>query len=88
MIGCITTVLLLNLSFYQFIQSKGYINKLCTHGSFFFTIIGGTGLVLLSVLDNISHHLTHDICVTVFMSVSHSMLRLRRASLTVSVLDS
>ncbi|CAG8182365.1 unnamed protein product [Penicillium salamii] len=67
MIGCITTVLLLNLSFYQFIQSKGYINKLCTHGSFFFTIIGGTGLVLLSVLDNISHHLTHDICVTVFI---------------------
>lgn len=67
MIGCITTVLLLNLSFYQFIQNKGYVNKLCTHASFFFTVLGSTGLILLSVFDNIDHHITHDVFVTIFM---------------------
>ncbi|KAJ5308769.1 hypothetical protein N7508_004148 [Penicillium antarcticum] len=67
MIGCITTVLLLNLSFYQFIQNKGYVNKLCTHASFFFTVLGSTGLILLSVFDNIDHHLTHDVFVTIFI---------------------
>ncbi|KAJ5758127.1 Frag1/DRAM/Sfk1 [Penicillium nucicola] len=67
MIGCITTVLLLNLSFYQFIQSRGYVNKLCTHASFFFTVIGSTGLILLSVFDNIDHHFTHDVFVTIFI---------------------
>ncbi|KAJ5996143.1 hypothetical protein N7499_007542 [Penicillium canescens] len=67
MIGCITTVLLLNLSFYQFIQNKGYVNKLCTHASFFFTVLGSTGLILLSVFDNIDHHITHDVFVTIFI---------------------
>lgn len=69
MIGSITTVLLINLSFYQFVQTKGYVNKLCTHGSWLFTVIGSIGLIMLSVLDNIAHHFTHDVCVTVFMSV-------------------
>jgi hypothetical protein len=69
MIGCITTVLLLNLSFYQHVQNKGYINKTCTHGSFFFTVVGSIGLIMLSVLDNITHHFMHDVCVTIFMYV-------------------
>ncbi|KAJ5861132.1 uncharacterized protein N7529_008442 [Penicillium soppii] len=67
MIGCITTVILLNLSFYQFVQNKGYISKICTHGSFLFTIIGSIGLIMLSVLDNIAHHFMHDVCVTIFI---------------------
>jgi hypothetical protein len=83
MIGCITTVLLLNLSFYQYVQNKGYINKMCTYGSFFFTVVGSIGLVMLSVFDNIVHHFMHDVCVTIFMSVSSA--RLRCALLTVLV---
>ncbi|OJJ80453.1 Frag1/DRAM/Sfk1 family protein [Aspergillus glaucus CBS 516.65] len=66
-IGCITTVLLLNLSFYQYVQNKGYINSLCAHGSFLFTVIGSIGLILLSVFDNIAHHFMHDTCVTIFI---------------------
>lgn len=69
MIGSITTVLLLNLSFYKHVQNKLYISKACTHGSFFFTVVGSTGLIMLSVLDNIAHHLMHDVCVTIFMYV-------------------
>lgn len=69
MIGCITTVLLLNLSFYQHVQNKSYINKACTHGSFLFTVVGSIGLIMLSVLDNIAHHFMHDVCVTIFMYV-------------------
>jgi hypothetical protein len=83
MIGCITTVILLNLSFYQFVQNKGYISKICTHGSFLFTIIGSIGLIMLSVLDNIAHHFMHDVCVTIFMLVPFA--KLRYALLTVSV---
>jgi len=83
MIGCITTVLLLNLSFYQFVQNKGYINKMCTHGSFFFTVVGSIGLIMLSVFDNIAHHFMHDVCVTIFMLVSFA--KLGYALLTVSV---
>lgn len=67
MIGSITTVLLINLSFYKHVQNKSYISKLCTHGSFFFTVVGSTGLIMLSVLDNITHHFMHDVCVTIFM---------------------
>lgn len=65
--GCITTVLLLNLSFYQYVQNKGYVNKMCAHGSFLFTVIGSIGLIMLSVFDNIAHHLMHDTCVTIFI---------------------
>lgn len=67
MIGSITTVLLLNLSFYQHVQNKSYISKACTHGSFLFTVLGSIGLIMLSVLDNIAHHFMHDVCVTIFM---------------------
>ncbi|KAJ5976986.1 hypothetical protein N7501_000328 [Penicillium viridicatum] len=67
MIGSITTVLLINLSFYKHVQNKSYISKLCTHGSFFFTVVGSTGLIMLSVLDNIAHHFMHDVCVTIFI---------------------
>lgn len=67
MIGSITTVLLLNLSFYRHVQNKSYISKACTHGSFFFTVVGSIGLIMLSVLDNIAHHFMHDVCVTIFM---------------------
>ncbi|KAJ5497910.1 hypothetical protein LT330_002804 [Penicillium expansum] len=67
MIGSITTVLLLNLSFYRHVQNKSYISKACTHGSFFFTVVGSIGLIMLSVLDNIAHHFMHDVCVTIFI---------------------
>ncbi|CAI7626742.1 unnamed protein product [Penicillium palitans] len=67
MIGSITTVLLLNLSFYKHVQNQSYISKACTHGSFFFTVVGSTGLIMLSVLDNIAHHFMHDVCVTIFI---------------------
>lgn len=67
MIGSIITMLFMNISFYQFLQYKEHVNKLCMYLSFLFAIFGSLGLVMLSVFDNLDHLILHDSFVAVFM---------------------
>ena len=67
MIGSIITMLFMNVSFYQFVQNKGNVNKACTYLSFVFTIVGSLGLIMLSVFDNLDHLYLHDSFVGIFM---------------------
>ncbi|KAJ5455725.1 uncharacterized protein N7458_003989 [Penicillium daleae] len=66
-IGCIVTMLFLNLAFYQSIQSKGNSNYFCIYFSASSTFAGSLGLIMLSVFDNINHKFVHDAFVTIFM---------------------
>ncbi|KAJ5604457.1 hypothetical protein N7510_009611 [Penicillium lagena] len=67
MIGCIVTMLFLNMAFYQSLHFKGNANQVCTYISSLFTVIGSLGLIMLSAFDNIDHQFAHDTFVTIFM---------------------
>ncbi|KAJ6006230.1 hypothetical protein N7451_004174 [Penicillium sp. IBT 35674x] len=68
MVGSIITMLFMNISFYQFLQYKEHVNKICMYLSFLFAIFGSLGLVMLSVFDNLDHLILHDSFVAVFMT--------------------